>query len=94
MAGRRSYGTGSLIVRQDRGGREVFYGKWLIGPKRGGAAKDGLTIRQAEAELRRLITETAVTPVVGELLAIRNIGRRRLAQIRRANKQYDGRAWC
>ena len=25
---RRSYGTGSLIVRTDRNGREVFYGKW------------------------------------------------------------------
>jgi hypothetical protein len=49
MAARRSYGTGSIIVRTDRAAREVFYGKWRangrqimrrIGPKRGGEAKD------------------------------------------------------
>ncbi len=57
--GRRSYGTGSLIVRTDAAGREVWYGKWRtngrqamrkIGPKRGDGIRDGLTRRQAEAE--------------------------------------------
>jgi integrase len=73
-AKRRSYGTGSLIVRVDRAGREVWYGKWRangrqvmrrIAPKRGGAAKDGLTRTQAEGELRRLMDEVRVAPTVG-----------------------------
>jgi hypothetical protein len=90
MAARRSYGTGSLIVRSDHNGRGAWYGKWRangrqvmrkIGPKRGGEAKDGLTVLQAEAELRRLIAETSVRPVVGELLTVAEVGRRYLARM-------------
>jgi integrase len=101
MATRRSYGTGSLIVRRDNAGREVFYGKWRsngrqvmrrIGPKRGGEATDGLTVRRAEAELRRLITETSVAPAtVGELLTIAEVGRRYLAHSERRGRKKSTR---
>ena len=96
MAARRSYGTGSLIVRVDRGGREVWYGKWRahgrqvmrrIGPRRGGAAKDGYTRPQAEAELRRLIAETQVTPAVGELLTVEEVGDRYRAHAERRGRK-------
>src|SRR4051794_25510364 len=101
MATRRSYGTGSLIARRDNNGREVFYGKWRangrqvmrrIGPRRGGEAKDGLTVRQAEAELRRLIAETTVSaPTVGELLTVEEVGRRYLAHAERRGRKPSTR---
>ena len=55
---RRSYGTGSLIVRRDANGRETWHGKWRtngrqvmrrVGLKRTEGARDGLTRPQAEA---------------------------------------------
>lgn len=62
---RRSYGTGSLYVRRDAGGRDHWYGKWYsadgrrlkrnIGPKRKAGTREGLTRAQAERELQRLI---------------------------------------
>ena len=65
---RRSPGTGSLSVRRDTAGRETYYGKWTtpggrqvkrrLGPRRVTGTHDGLTLRQAEAELRRLMTVT------------------------------------
>jgi integrase len=96
MATRRSYGTGSLIVRVDRGGREVWYGKWRsngrqvkrrIGPKRGGAAKDGLTRRQAEGELRRLMAEVTASAPVGEVLTVDEIGARYRAHAERRGRK-------
>jgi integrase len=65
-AGKRSYGTGSLYVREDANGREVYYGRWRIGarkfnrrigPVRTTGERDGLSKAEAEAELRRLIAE-------------------------------------
>ena len=50
--GKRSYGTGRLFVRCDRGGREVWYGTWWaggvrvkrrIGLKRSTGRADGLS---------------------------------------------------
>jgi integrase len=67
---RRPRGTGSLLIRRDRAGREVWYGKWWagptqvkrrIGPKRIPSTSDGLTRTQAEAELRKMIG--AIGPV-------------------------------
>jgi integrase len=64
VSSRRSYGTGSLLVRRDAQGRESWYGRWradgrrlqrLIGPKRHSGRRDGLTRAQAERELARLI---------------------------------------
>jgi hypothetical protein len=58
MAARRSYGTGSLIVRSDSAGRETWYLLWhsngrrvkrRIGLKRAEGSRDGLTRAQAES---------------------------------------------
>lgn len=66
---RRSYGTGSLSTRRDRNGRETWYGSWMMGGrrvkrrlglKRPPGASDGLSRKQAEAELRRRIAEKVV----------------------------------
>lgn len=67
MAARRSYGTGSLYIRADANGREAWYGKARceggqrlhrrLGYKRASGQADGLTRAQAEAELRRLVSE-------------------------------------
>ena len=88
MASRRSYSSGSLYVRSDRAGRETWYGKWRtngrqvkrrIGLKRAEGARDGLTRTQAEAELRRLISETTPSQrPTGERLDIAELGRRYL----------------
>jgi hypothetical protein len=61
---KRPNGTGGLYVRVDAAGRESYYGHWRqdgkqvtrrLGPKRVRGSRDGLTQRQAEDELRRLI---------------------------------------
>ena len=59
---RRPYGAGSLYARGD-----VWYAHWRadgglqvkrrVGPMRVEGSREGLTRRQAEAELRRLIAE-------------------------------------
>lgn len=63
---RRSYGTGSLFTARGR-----WYGQWrvggqlikrAIGSKRQPGSREGLTRRQAEAELRRLIETTRPAP--------------------------------
>ncbi len=85
MAGRRSYGTGSLIVRADRGGRETWHGKWRangrqvmrrIGPKRAPGGRDGLTRTQAEARLRELIAETPSGRPTSERLTLAEVAPR------------------
>jgi Ferric reductase like transmembrane component len=86
---RRSYGTGSLFVRADAGGREHWYAKWRdggrqvkrkVGPKRAVGASDGFTRAQAERELRRLMEETQVEPVVEEL-SLEEAGRRHVDRL-------------
>jgi hypothetical protein len=66
MTSRRSYGTGSLFTARDK-----WYAKWrvgdqqirrAIGPKRQPGSRDGLTRKQAEAELRRLMETTRPAP--------------------------------
>src|ERR1700719_3091627 len=87
MAARRPYGSGSLYAR---GG--VWYGHWRadsgrqvkrrVGPVRGEGSRDGLTRKQAEAELRNLIATVAPGPVVqGDALTIGELGRRYLADV-------------
>jgi len=82
---RRSYGTGSLVVRRDKRGRESWYGrvrvdgrqvKQRVGPKRQAGERDGLTRRQAEARLRRLIEEIERRPTIVERLTIEDVGQR------------------
>ena len=63
---RRNYGTGSLFTARGK-----WYGQWwvegrqikrAIGPKRQPGSRDGLTRKQAEAELRRLMQTTRPAP--------------------------------
>lgn len=84
---RRPLGTGSLLVRRDRTGRETWYGKWRVGnrqrmralgPRREPGDSLGLTRRQAEEELRRLMGEERGRPVE-ERLTLEQLGERFLA---------------
>ncbi len=87
---RRSYGTGSLIVRGDGNGAEVWYGQWRsygrivkrrLGSKRQAGSRDGLTRAQAERELRRRIeTEAAVVPL-DRRLTVAEAGERLVAHL-------------
>src|SRR4051794_15291600 len=61
---RRPRGTGSLLIRRDVYGRDIWYGKWRagdeqvkrrIGPKRDVETGEGFTRTQAEAQLRGLM---------------------------------------
>ena len=70
---RRGYGTGSL--HQYRG---AWYGKWRIhgrhvkrkvGPVRKPGTRDGLTKKQAEARLRKLMGEAAPPPLAEHVTA-------------------------
>ncbi len=98
---RRSPGTGSLLVHRDKAGRETFYGKWTaiggrqikrrIGPKRTTGNRDGLTRRQAEAELRQLISEVKATPRAAEVMIIGEVGRRYVAHLERMGRKLSTR---
>ncbi len=90
---RRPYGAGSLYARGD-----VWYGHWRadggrqvkrrIGHMRAEGSRDGLTRRQAEAELRRLIAEARpVRVVAGDTLTIGELGHRYLANLERQNRK-------
>src|SRR5271155_4045475 len=90
---RRPYGAGSLYTRSDvwyahwrtDGGRQV---KRRIGPMRAEGSREGLTRRQAEAELRRLIAETGhIRMVPGDALTIDELGRRYLANLARQGRK-------
>jgi len=82
---RRSYGTGSIIVR-----RGAYYGKWRagerqvmrkLGPVRRPGSREGLTRKQAESELRRLMQEVRVAPAAYERLTVEEVGRRYLRHV-------------
>jgi integrase len=94
--GRRSYGTGSLYIRQDGAGRETWYGKWhangrrvkrAIGPKRAEGSRDGLTTTQAEAKLRQLMTDVQVIAPVGHSLTVAAAGERYQRHLKRAGRK-------
>ena len=81
---RRSYGTGSILVR---GGS--YFGKWRagkrqimrkIGPVRQQGSRNGLTRTQAEAQLRRLMQEVRTAPVF-EFLTVEEVGERYLRHV-------------
>ncbi len=82
---RRSYGTGSLIVRADSPGRESWHAKvrvgrrqvWRrLGEKRAAGSREGLTRTQAEGRLRKLIEELERTPIATERLTVEDVGAR------------------
>jgi integrase len=96
MVARRSYGTGSLYVREDATGRETFYGQWhsngrrvkrRIGAKRADGSRNGLTRAQAEAELRRLIAETVPTARLGERLTVAEVASHYIAHAERQGRK-------
>jgi integrase len=99
-ASRRSYGTGSLIVRTDANGRETWHGKWRsngrqvmrrVGPKRTDGTREGLTRSQAEAELRRLMGEVSVAAAVGVRLDVVEVSRRYIAHAERQGRKRSTR---
>jgi integrase len=94
---RRSYGTGTLIEREDSAGRLTYYGKWRsngrqlkrrIGPKRAPGARDGFTRAQAEKKLRDLMAETPATRPTAERLTLAEVAPRYLRHL-----QAKGRKW-
>jgi hypothetical protein len=63
---RRTQGTGALFTRTDSAGREAWYGKWRVngsqvkrklGPVKTKTQPNGLTARQAEATLRKVMAD-------------------------------------
>jgi integrase len=80
---RRSYGSGSLLVRQDKRGRQTWYGTWWsgrrrikrrLGLRRPPGGSQGLTRSQAEKELRRLMQEDLVVVGPGDRRTIAEAG--------------------
>src|SRR5215213_6042100 len=76
---RRSYGTGSLLVR-----RGAWYGQWhaagrqvmrKLGEIRQPGSRDGLTKAQAERELRRRMEQEAVLVAAHDRRTIEEVGR-------------------
>jgi integrase len=87
---RRSYGTGSLTVREDSNGRETWYGRWRvgdrklnrrIGPKRQDGSRDGLTRSQAEQEFRRLMESEVRVQRTSERVTIADAGKRYIEHV-------------
>jgi integrase len=95
---RRSYGTGSLVVRADGNGTETWYGLWrtgrrrvkrALGPKRASGSRDGLTRTQAEAELRRRMQGETVVVGRAERKTVAEAGERyveHLATVKRRKR--------
>lgn len=90
MAARRSYGAGSLTVRTDARGREVWIGrvrvggrqvKRALGPKRATGSREGLTRTQAEQALRRVIDDVAAAPPAHERVTLAEAGERYLLHL-------------
>jgi integrase len=93
---RRSRYTGSLYTRADSGGRQIWYGHWRqggqqikrrIGLKRPAGTRDGLTLGQAEAELRRLIADVMPTRQAGAALTVAQLGQHYLANLKRQGRK-------
>jgi hypothetical protein len=98
---RRSYGTGRLFEKADSAGRVSWYGKWRnngtqvkrrIGPKKENGSKHGLTKRQAEAELRRLIREIKPTAPASESMTISELGRRYIEHLQNQGRKKSTQA--
>lgn len=87
---RRPRNTGSLLVRRDRSGQEVWHARLYVGGKqrrrtiglkRLPGTRIGLTRAQAEAELRRLIAEARTAPPVVERIAFNDAADRYLRHL-------------
>lgn len=87
---RRAYGTGSLELRRDRQGRDVFYARFRaggrqvkrrLGPRRKPGERTGLTKADAERALRKLIDEHVPLVPASERLDIELAGTRYLEHL-------------
>jgi integrase len=85
----RPYGSGRLFARRDRRGSGSWYGSWWvggrrvkrrIGPKRTEGSRQGLTLAQAEAQLRRLMSNTVIASAAGAV-SLAEAGERYLAHL-------------
>jgi integrase len=88
---RRSYGTGSLEIRKDKHGREVYYGRFYaghrqirrkLGLKRQGGQATGLTKPAAERALQKLIDEQVRLVPVAERVDLKTAGERYILHLR------------
>jgi hypothetical protein len=84
---RRSFGTGSLELRPDKYGREVYYARFYsggrqlkrrLGPKRKAGETTGLTKAAAERALQKLIEAHLRLVPVAERVDLRTAGERYL----------------
>lgn len=94
---RRSYGTGSLLVR-----RGAWYGQWhaagrqvmrKLGPIRQPGSRDGLTKAQAERELRRRMEQEQAVAAAPARLTVAEAGERlveHLAALGRKKSTVEG----
>ena len=81
---RRSYGSGSITIRNG-----AYYGKWRaggqqikrkLGPVRQPGTRSGLTKAQAEGQLRKLMAEVSYTPPAARL-SFREVAERYLDHV-------------
>jgi integrase len=84
-ARRRPRGTGCLLLRQDKAGRETWYAKIEVngrsikrklGRRREAGSKIGLNRQQAERALRQLIKEMEAAPPAQERVTLAEAGER------------------
>jgi hypothetical protein len=96
IVARRSYGSGSIVVRRDRNGRETFYGRWWadgrrvkrrLGVKREAGSGEGLTVAQAEAELRRRMAQEGTQGPLTARLTVVEVGERYIGEARRKGRK-------
>ena len=89
---RRPAGTGALFVRVDSAGRETWYRKWrlagvqvkrTLGLRRVPGSPVGLTAREAEAALRRVMEATTARPPTQERLDFAEAATRYIAHAER-----------
>lgn len=91
VASRRAYGTGSLVIREDKYGREVYYARFYaggrqvtrkIGLKRRAGETRGLTKASAERALQSKIEEQLKLVPVAERVDLAAAGARYLVHLR------------
>lgn len=83
---RRTYGSGSLIEKADSAGRVTWYGKWRdasgrqimrkVDHKRDNGSKAGLSKKEAERKLRRMMDATTANARVAEQVTLKVAGDR------------------
>jgi integrase len=94
VSGKRSYGSGRVYLRADARGSETFYGLWRangrrmhrkLGLKRSGGV--GITAKEAEAELRRLMAETQPSAQVAERVTVAAAAKAYMADAERRGRK-------